>query len=238
MISGRETRYRGTLGTSIVKVFGLAAGSVGLSEKSALRNKIAYEKAVIHSKTHAGYYPGAEQITLKILFRPGDGLILGAQAVGREAVDKRIDVLATAIAAGWTVFDLEDLDLSYAPPFSSAKDPVNHAGTVAAGMLRGDHPTLSLDQLPRALEEGAFLLDVRSAGEFARGSIPGAVNIPVDELRGNLARVPRDRKVVVYCEVGVRGYLAARQLMQNGFEVTNLLGGYRLWSVVRENANL
>ncbi len=238
VISGRDTRYRGTLGTSIVKVFGLAAASTGLSEKAAQRNNIPYEKAVIHSKSHAGYYPGAEQLMLKILFHPGDGGLLGAQVVGRESVDKRIDVLATALAAGWTVYDLEDLDLAYAPPFSSAKDPVNHVGTVAAGILRGDHPAISLDQLPRAKEEGAFLLDVRSAEEFARGSIPGAQNIPVDQLRSNLARIPKDRKIVTYCEIGVRGYLAVRQLMQNNFDAANLLGGYRLWNVIRNNTNL
>jgi NADPH-dependent 2,4-dienoyl-CoA reductase/sulfur reductase-like enzyme/rhodanese-related sulfurtransferase len=229
LIEGRKVEYRGTLGTSIVKVFDLTAASVGLSERSAQRQKINYLTAWVESKSHASYYPGAKPILLKILFAPGTGKILGAQSVGKQGVDKRIDVLATALYAGLTVYDLEDLDLAYAPPYSSAKDPVNMLGMVAAGMLRGDHQTASFNDLKKELAEGALLLDVREATEFEQGTIPQAQNFPLSKLREKFGELPRDKKLLLVCQAGYRAYLATRILNQKGFRSVNLLGGYSFW---------
>jgi len=232
VIAGREARYPGTVGSSIVKVFDLVASSTGLSEKQAKKLGLEHDVVWVHGASHAGYYPGATPLTLKLLFAPKDGRVLGAQVVGREGVDKRIDVLATAVAAKMTVYDLEELDLAYAPPFSSAKDPVNHLAAVAANRLRGDHPTLRWDEMEKVAKEGSLLLDVRTKDEFECGTIPGAVNIPVDELRARLAELPKDQPIAVFCQVGLRGYLATRILSQHGFKAANLLGGYKLWSTV------
>jgi rhodanese-related sulfurtransferase len=233
-IFGRSVRYRGTQGTAIVGVFERVAAMTGASEKILGRAKRLYRKVYIHPAHHAGYYPGAEALVLKLLFDPSSGRILGAQAVGGAGVDKRIDVLAVAIQAGMTVNDLEEMELAYAPQFGSAKDPINMAGFVAAGLLRGDHPQADLDEvLARPPEKRPMLLDVRTAQEFAQGHIPDAVNLPVDELRTRLNEVPRDREVAVYCQVGQRGYLATRILKQAGFSVANLGGGYKtfkLWN--------
>ncbi len=225
---GRDSRYRGTQGTAIVGLFGKAAALTGSSEKTLKRLNRPYRKAYIHPAHHAGYNPGAEGMSLKLLFDPASGRVLGAQGVGGAGVDKRIDVLAVAIQAGMTVFDLEEMELCYAPQFGSAKDPVNMLGFVAAGLLRGDHPQTDWEALAGATP-APLLLDVRTAKEFADGHIPGAVNIPVDDLRGRLAEVPADREVVAYCQVGQRGYLATRILMQAGRRVTNLSGGYRTY---------
>ena len=162
------------------------------------------------------------------IFAPKDGRILGAQAVGGSGVDKRIDVLAVAIQAGWTVEDLEEVELAYAPPFGSAKDPVNMAGFVASGLLRGDHPQLSFSEY-LAMETKPYLVDVRDRSEFTVGAVPGAVNIPVDELRGRLSELPKNQPLAVYCQVGQRGYIATRILLQHGYNVVNLGGGYRTW---------
>ncbi len=169
-------------------------------------------------------------MTLKVLFDPSSGKLLGAQGVGGAGVDKRIDVLAVAIQAGLTVFDLEQMELCYAPQFGSAKDPVNMAGFVAAGLVQGDHPQIDWEAVPTA-PEAAFLLDVRTATEFAAGHIPGAINVPVDELRSRLTEVPRHRPVVAYCQVGQRGYLATRILLSAGFSVSNLGGGYKTYTL-------
>ena len=167
-------------------------------------------------------------MTLKLLFDPATGKILGAQAVGGAGVDKRIDVIAMAIQAGMTVYDLEEAELAYAPQFGSAKDPVNMAGFVAGGLLRGDHPQIDLEEALVQSSQGQLsLIDVRSPGEFAKGSIPGAVNIPVDELRGRLGEISKDCQVAVFCQVGQRGYLATRILLQAGYPVRNIGGGYR-----------
>lgn len=225
---GRDSRYRGTQGTSIVGLFGRAAALTGLGEKSLQRSGAQYDFVVIHPAHHAGYYPGAEGMTLKVLFDPSDGRLLGAQAVGGAGVDKRIDVLATAIQAGMTVYDLEEAELAYAPQFGSAKDPINMAGFVAAGLLRGDHPSVSVVQLHEQLAgaPAPYLLDVRSPGEFRRGSIPGATNIPIEQLRERLSELPEAGDIVAYCQVGLRGYLATRILLQNGRQAANLKGGY------------
>jgi NADPH-dependent 2,4-dienoyl-CoA reductase/sulfur reductase-like enzyme/rhodanese-related sulfurtransferase len=222
------TTYRGTQGTAIVRVFGKVAACTGLSEKMLRKKKIDFRSIYIHPANHAGYYPGAEGMTLKLLFAPTNGRILGAQAVGGSGVDKRIDVIAVAIQAGWTVEDLEEAELCYAPPFGSAKDPVNMAGFVAGGLLRGDHPQMSFSDY-LAMEPKPYLVDVRDVKEYAAGAVPGAVNIPVDELRGRLTELPKEKPIAVYCQVGQRGYIASRILLQHGYDVVNLSGGYRTW---------
>ncbi len=245
-IFGRPTHYAGTQGTAIVGVFEMAAAMTGFSEKVLRAAGTPHEKVYVHPAHHAGYYPGAEQMSIKLLFAPDSGRLLGAQAVGRNGVDKRIDVLAVAIKAGMTVFDLEELELAYAPQFGSAKDPVNMAGFVAAGVVRGDHPVAhGSDLAPRLVAEGEqsegeragsalrdLILDVRAPSEFAAGHVPGAVNVPVDELRERLGELDPARPIIAYCQIGMRGYLATRILMQNGFKVRNLSGGYTTYKQV------
>jgi len=230
----RPSRYRGTQGTAIVGVFDRVAAITGASEKVLVRDQVPHRKIYVHPADHAGYYPGAEPMTLKLLFAPESGLILGGQAVGGRGVDKRIDVIAMAIQARMTVFDLEEAELCYAPQFGSAKDPVNMAGFVAAGLIRGDHPqadmATALDGPP---DDRTILLDVRTPREFAEGHLPAAVNIPVDELRGRLAELPRDRRILAYCQVGMRGYVATRILLQKGFQAANLGGGYKTSMLLR-----
>ena len=229
-IFGRSVKYRGTQGTAIVKVFDRTAAMTGASEKTLRRANRPYRKVYVHPTHHAGYYPGAEQMTLKLLFDPATGRVLGAQAVGGTGVDKRIDVLAVAIQAGMSVFDLEEMELAYSPQYGSAKDPINMAGFVAGGLLRGDHPQVDVEAV-LAAPPGArpFLVDVRTSQEYADGHIPGAVNIPVDELRSRLRELPRDRKIAAYCQVGQRGYLATRILLQAGFSAANVGGGYKTY---------
>ena len=227
-VFGRNSRYRGTQATAILGFFDRTAAMTGSSEKVLKRQGKAYRKVYVHPTNHAGYYPGAEGMTLKVIFEPQTGKILGAQAVGGAGADKRIDVLAVAIQAGMTVFDLEEMELCYAPQFGSAKDPVNMAGFVAGGMLRGDHPQTDWEAIAIATD-GPFLLDVRTPLEYSDGHIPEAVNIPVDQLRSRLAEVPKGRPIVAYCQVGQRGYLATRVLMQAGYAVSNLGGGYKTY---------
>jgi rhodanese-related sulfurtransferase len=175
-------------------------------------------------------------MTLKLLFDPVTGRVLGAQAVGGAGVDKRIDVLAVAIQAGMTVFDLEEMELAYAPQYGSAKDPINMAGFVAGGLLRGDHPQVDVDEVLAApAGDQPFLLDVRSPQEFASGHIPGAVNIPVDDLRSRLGELPSDRRIAAYCLVGQRGYLATRLLLQTGFSAVNVGGGYKTYNLFQHS---
>ena len=228
----RNSEYRGTQGTAIVGIFDSVAAMTGYSEKVLKTTEQSYSKVYVHPKDHAGYYPGAKSLSMKVLFSTEDGKLLGAQVVGNSGVDKRIDVLAVAIQAGMTVYDLEEMELAYAPQFGSAKDPVNMAGFVAAGVLRGDHPMSYSEDLANDLGEAPFVLDVRSPAEFAAGHIPGAVNISIDELRNRLDEVPQDQPIVAYCQVGMRGYLATRLLMQKGFQVKNLAGGYTTFSAV------
>jgi NADPH-dependent 2,4-dienoyl-CoA reductase/sulfur reductase-like enzyme/rhodanese-related sulfurtransferase len=229
-IFGQDARYRGTQGTAVVGVFGRIAAITGASEKALKRAGRSYRTVYVHPSHHATYYPGAEPMTLKLLFDPDGGRVLGAQVVGGAGVDKRIDVIAVAIQAGLTVFDLEEVELAYAPQFGSAKDPVNMAGFVAAGLLRGDHPSADAETiLDRTQSGNVFLVDVRTPTEFAQGHIPGAVNIPVDELRHRLDEIPRNADVITYCQVGKRGYLALRILLQSGFSAFNLGGGYETY---------
>ena len=225
-------------GTAICGVFDLAVASTGASEKSLLRAGITdYEVVYLHPMNHVGYYPGGKQLHMKLLFRKSDGRILGAQAIGEADVDKRIDVIATAIQFEGTVFDLEESELCYAPQFGAAKDPVNFAGMIAANSLRGDHPLADWKQMPLssgkpALPDSAMVLDVRDPDEFEEGHIPGAINLPLNELRTRHAELPRDRELWLYCRVGLRGYYAARLLTQLGFQVKNLSGGYLTYALI------
>jgi len=233
---GRDSRYRGTQGTAVVGAFGMTAAMTGFSEKALRGAGIPFEKIIIHPTNHAGYFPGAERMSLKLLFSPEDGKVLGSQAVGRAGVDKRIDVLAVAIQAGMTVYDLEEMELAYAPQYGSAKDPVNMAGFVAAGVLAGDQPIMHTEQLldaDQADDPSILVIDVRSPEEFARGAIPAALNIAIDELRDRLDEIPKDRSVVTYCQVGQRGYLAMRALRQHGIHAVNLSGGYTTYCQVQ-----
>jgi NADPH-dependent 2,4-dienoyl-CoA reductase/sulfur reductase-like enzyme/peroxiredoxin family protein/rhodanese-related sulfurtransferase/TusA-related sulfurtransferase len=225
---GRESLYSGSQGTAICKVFDLAIGMTGLSEKSLKQAGAPHEKVYVHPSSHAGYYPGATQISLKLLFEPESGRILGAQAVGAESIDKRIDVIAVALRAGLTVRDLAEQELSYAPPYGSAKDPVNYAGFVATNVLEGDARLCHVEDVA-APGESRFLLDVRTPTEVEAGTIPGAVNVPLDELRERLGELPQDKEILAFCQVGLRGYLACRILSQHGFTCRNLSGGYKTY---------
>jgi NADPH-dependent 2,4-dienoyl-CoA reductase/sulfur reductase-like enzyme/rhodanese-related sulfurtransferase len=235
-IFGRRVKYRGTQGTVIVGVFGLTAAMTGASEKVLRRAGRPFRKVYIHPANHAGYYPGAEQMTLKLLFDPHSGRVLGAQIVGGAGVDKRIDVLAVAIQAGMTVFDLEEMELAYAPQYGSAKDPINMAGFVAGGLVRGEHPQVDVETLFAApADRRPLVLDVRTPQEFSAGHIDGALNVPVDELRSRLDEIPRDREIAVCCQVGQRGYLATRLLRQKGFSASNVGGGYKTYKLFQPN---
>jgi len=229
VILGRDSRYKATQGTSICKVFDLSFAMTGLSEATLQRKGLPYRRIYVHPADHATYYPGAHPISLKLLFTE-EGKILGAQAVGVAGVDKRIDVIAVAQRAGLTVYDLEELELCYAPPVGSAKDAVNMAGFVAANVLRGDVELWEPEELA-SLASGQMLVDVRTFDEFGLGSIPGATCLPVDELRDRVEDLPRDKEMLLYCQVGLRGYVAARQLTQLGFRVRNLSGGYRRYAM-------
>jgi NADPH-dependent 2,4-dienoyl-CoA reductase/sulfur reductase-like enzyme/rhodanese-related sulfurtransferase/TusA-related sulfurtransferase len=233
-IAGRDSEYKGILGASVLKVFDLTVAFVGLNETQIKNLDLNYEKIYIHPNNHAGYYPGAIPITLKLLFEVPSGKILGAQAVGGPGTEKRIDVISTVINFQGTVFDLEELELTYAPPFGSAKDPVNMAGYVASNVIKGDHPIWHWDQFDQIKDNGSFILDVRTAEEFAVGSIENAVNISDLELRERLDEIPKDKDIYVYCEVGFRGYLATRVLKQKGYDrVQNLTGGYKLYNTAK-----
>ena len=233
-ICGREIAYRGTVGVSIIKLFDLAVASAGLNARQLRKLKIDYRSVIVHPLARAGYYPGGSQISLKLLFSPSDGHILGAQAVGQEGVDKRIDVLATALQSGMTVYDLEQLELAYAPPFSSARDPINLLGMAAANVMRGDVDTVEWNQVEEWQKDGALVLDVRTPVEVKAGIIKGALTIPVDELRRRIGKLEseaeRGRKVIVHCATGMRSYIACRILKANGWnEVYNLSGGWRTY---------
>lgn len=229
-IWGLNEEYEGTQGTAVLKVFDLTVATTGNNEKSLKKLGIPYEKSFTHSASHAGYYPGAMPISIKLLFSPEDGKILGAQAVGYDGVDKRVDVLATALRAGMTVYDLQKLELAYAPPYSSAKDPVNMAGYVAANILKNDCTLIHWDEIDKLDGKNSVLIDVRTKEEFDLGSIKGAINIPLDQLRNKLSEIPRNKEVIIYCQVGLRGYLAYRILVQKGYKnVKNLSGGYNTY---------
>lgn len=230
---GRQIPFEGVQGSAVLKVYDMTAASTGLNEKQLKRDKLTYEKVYVHPLNHAGYYPGATQMTVKMLFDPATGKILGAQAVGVHGVDKRIDVLATAMRLHATVADLEKLELTYAPPYSSAKDPVNMLGFTASNIMKGDMKVFQYHDVADLDPATSFLVDVRTPEEFSLGSIPDARNIPLDEIRSRLVQFPKNKKIYLFCQVGLRGYLASRILQQNGFsEVYNLTGGYKLYHTV------
>lgn len=221
VIAGRDSRYRGTQGTSICQLFEAAIAQTGVSEKVLVRlGDPDYEKIYLYPNSHAGYYPGAKMLAIKVLFRKSDGRLLGAQMLGEDGVPKRIDAFAMAIQLGGTVYDLEEAELCYAPPYGSAKDPVNFAGMIAANILRDDMPLSHWN-----LVDGAFLLDVRNPPELAVESVPGAVNIPLPQLRARLGELPSDREILVICRSATRAYYATRILLQNGFKARNISGG-------------
>ena len=228
-------RYKGTLGTAILKAFDLAAACTGLNEAQLQANGLPYRATITHSGSHASYYPGAKQLSLKLLYSP-EGRIYGAQAVGADGADKRVDVIATAIHAGLTVQDLCELELAYAPPFGSAKDPVNIAGYVASNVLNGSHEVITWREL-RALDTAntVQLVDVRTPEEFEIATLPNAQNVELDHLRERLHLLDKTRPVVVFCQIGVRGYLAYRILKQSGFaDVRNLTGGFKTYAWATE----
>lgn len=236
VLAGRKEIYKGTQGTSIAKVFDLTVASTGHNEKILKRNNLEYGKdykvSIIHSKSHAGYYPGAIPMAIKLIFT-SEGKILGAQIVGYDGVDKRIDVIATAIRFGGTVYDLKELELAYAPPFSSAKDPVNMAGFTAENILNGDMDVIHWHEMDKLDKDNTIIVDVREPIEREMGYIEGSVNIPVNQLRNRMSELDKNKLIVIYCAVGLRGYIAARILMQNGFtNVKNLSGGYTTYSCV------
>lgn len=226
---GRSETYQGTQGTAICKVFDLAVASTGKNEKQLKAASTNYEKVYVHTASHASYYPGAETVSFKMLFDPQTGKILGAQAVGKDGVDKRIDVMAVAQRAGMTVEQLQHLELTYAPPFGSAKDVINQAAFVANNIIEGDATPIHYDEMDSLTEE-QVLLDVRNPGELESvGFIKDAINIPVDQLRQRMDELPKDKEIVIYCQVGLRGNVAYRQLVNNGFKARNLIGGYRTY---------
>jgi NADPH-dependent 2,4-dienoyl-CoA reductase/sulfur reductase-like enzyme/rhodanese-related sulfurtransferase len=221
VIAGRDSRFRGTQGTAVLGIFGATVATTGANEKLLKRlDHDDFEKVYLFANSHAGYYPGAKTIVLKVIFQKSDGRLLGAQALGLDGVAKRIDALAMAIQMGATVYDLEEAELCYAPQFGSAKDPVNFAGMTPANVLRGDMPVCHWDSV-----DGKFLLDVRNPPEVAAEAVPGAVNIPLPALRARLGELPRDREIHVICRSGGRAYWATRILVQNGFKARNISGG-------------
>jgi NADPH-dependent 2,4-dienoyl-CoA reductase/sulfur reductase-like enzyme/rhodanese-related sulfurtransferase len=221
VIAGRNSKFRGTQGTSVIGIFGATVAMTGANEKLLTRlGHDDFEKVYLFPNSHAGYYPGAKTIVLKVVFRKSDGRLLGAQALGLDGVEKRIDAIAMAIQMGATVYDLEEAELCYAPPFGSAKDPVNFAGMVPANVLRGDMPLCHWNSV-----DDGFLLDVRNPPELAVESVPGAVNIPLPQLRARLSELPRDREIHIICRSAGRAYFATRILMQNGFKARIISGG-------------
>lgn len=235
IVLGNKSKYDGTIGTSIAKIFDLTVAATGVAAKVLIRENIPYVSSHTHSASHAGYYPGAVQMQIKIIFSPEDGRLYGAQIVGYSGVDKRIEMIAGVIKDKGSIYDLMELEQAYAPPFSSAKDPVNMAGFVADNILSGKVKVIQWNQVNEAKKQEALLLDVRTKEEFELGHIEGAINIPVDNLRNSLQTLNPKQDIIVYCAIGLRGYLAYRILEQNGFTaIRNLSGGYKTYSVASE----
>lgn len=231
IIYGNKYSYRGSIGTSIAKVFDLTVATTGANAKQLKRESIAYISSYTHSASHAGYYPGAIPLSIKIVFSPADGRLFGAQVIGADGADKRIEMFAQVIGNKGCIADLISIEQAYAPPYSSAKDPVNMAGFVAENIITGKVKIIHWREIEN-LPSTTLLLDVRTEKEFSLGSIPGAINIPVDELRSRLDELPKDKEIVLFCAVGLRGYLAWRILVQNGYSnIRNLSGGYKTWSI-------
>lgn len=229
IVLGNKHTYNGSINTAIVKVFDMTVATAGTASKHLKLAKINHIVSTNHGGSHAGYYPGSEQMAIQIAFSPEDGRLYSAQIAGYDGVDKRLDVMASVIKRGSTIYELTEFEHAYAPPYSSAKDPVNMAGFVAENILQDRVKIFYWDEVAR-LEEDSLLLDVRTVKEYEDGHIESAINIPVDEIRQRICELPRDKKIYIYCQAGLRGYLAHRILRQNGFdEVYNLSGGYTLW---------
>ena len=239
IVLGNKKSYKGAINTAIVKVFDMVLGTTGVAAKHLQGLSIPYIISTTHSGSHAGYYPGAQQMSIQIAFAPENGRLLSAQIAGYDGVDKRLDVFASIIQNGGTIYDLIEFEHAYAPPFSSAKDPANMAGFVAENILHGVLKVSHWNGENKA-EEGDLLVDVRTGEEYNKGTIEGAINIPVDELRNRLSELPKDRKIFIFCQIGLRGYLAQRMLIQNDYQnVLNISGGFFLWNAVRaEKAQL
>jgi NADPH-dependent 2,4-dienoyl-CoA reductase/sulfur reductase-like enzyme/rhodanese-related sulfurtransferase len=235
IVLGNKRRYGGSIATAIAKVFDLTVASTGMSEKALRAEGIPFLSSITHSASHAGYYPNAQPTSLKIVFSPKDGRLFGAQIIGYEGVDKRVDMIATILKQKGTIYDLQEIEHAYAPPFSSAKDPVNIAGFVAENVLAGLVKILHWHDLTGEELARSFILDVREPEEYKLGNIEGATNIPLNSLRERLKELPREKRIIVYCAAGLRAYLACRILSQNGFpEVYNLSGGYKTYEFVTE----
>lgn len=235
-ICGRESHYRGTLGTAIVRVFDTTAAVVGANETLLKKTGMPFQVVHLHPNSHAGYFPGAKPIALKVLFHPESGKLLGAQAVGEDGVDKRIDVIATAIFAGMTIDDLAELELCYAPPFGSAKDPVNLAGMAAQNVVEGLVEVAQWHEVPALVAAGAVVVDVREPGERDGGIIPGSLSIPLGDLRERLGELPKEKELLVHCASGQRSYNACRVLLQHGFKCRNLTGSFKTWKAAQQSA--
>ena len=233
-VCGINSDYKGSQGSSVIKLFDMTVATTGINEQQAKANGIEYEKVILTQNSHAGYYPGATAMTVKLIFEKATYKILGAQIVGYDGVDKRIDVIATAIRAGMKADELKDLDLAYAPPYSSAKDPVNMAGFVAENIKNGIVKQFYYEDIPSLRErEDVILLDTRTPFEYMRGHADDFINIPLDDLRERLDQLEKDKKIYVMCQSGLRSYLATRILMQNGFDAYNFAGGFRLYSSIK-----
>ncbi|MBW1790249.1 MAG: FAD-dependent oxidoreductase, partial [Deltaproteobacteria bacterium] len=232
---GRTSLFKGTLGTSVVKVFDMTVASTGANEKTLSRHNIPHMMSYTHSGSHASYYPGAQMMAIKLIFSPANGKVLGAQIVGSDGVDKRIDVLATAIRGSMTVYDLEELELAYAPPYSSAKDPINVAGFVASNILKGDFDIILWNQLGEVAPDKNIFIDLRNKDELEKaGYIKGAVHIPLNELREKIKEFDSDKSYILYCAVGLRSYVGHRILTQNGFKSRSLSGGFKTYLGAKE----
>ena len=235
-IAGREATFKGVIGTSVVKIFDLTVASTGLNSRQLKEAQIPFDSVTAHENNHAGYYPGAAPIQLKLLFGP-QGQVYGAQAVGTSGVDKRIDVIATAVHGKMTVYDLEELELSYAPPFGSSRDPVNVVGFMAANVLRGDVEVIQWDRIDQLDSNEWAILDVRYPEELSVSALPGAINIPLTELRSRLGELPKEKRLAVICGTGKRSYFAQRILRQNGFDAVNVSGGFKTLNFTHRNEN-
>jgi rhodanese-related sulfurtransferase len=233
MVFGNTEKYEGAIGTAIAKVFDLTVATTGLAAKKLKQLNIPYQSSNTHSGSRAGYYPGSTQMSIKLTFDPESGKLYGAQGVGYDGVDKRIDQIALLIKSGGNVFDLTKVEHCYAPPFSSAKDPIAIAGYVASNVATGRMPVVSWRDIQNVNPGEATILDVRTKEETEGGEvIPGSLNIPLDELRGRLDEIPKNKPVYIYCAIGLRGYLALQILTQRGFaDVKNLSGGYKTYSI-------
>lgn len=235
VIGGVKRQNKGSIGTAIVRVFDETIASTGLTEKQVKDLGYDYEVVHVEGKNHAGYYPGASPIVLKLIFNPTTGKIYGAQAVGHDGADKRIDVIATAIKGGLGVEDLPELELTYAPPFGSAKDVVNMVGYAALNLMEGIAKSIQLDELGEARESGAVLIDVRSKEEYDKGTIDGFINIPLNDLRERVSELPKDKEIILSCHSGQRSYIAQRMLSQMGYDAKNLDGSYLLYQAVNNS---